>query len=55
MPAPLGPMHQKRPRAGMLAVGALAIGVVSAGIGGLAATVVELGSHSAGGGGGLIL
>jgi putative serine protease PepD len=39
----------------MLAVGALAIGVVSAGIGGLAATVVELGSHSAGGGGGLIL
>jgi len=35
----------------MLAVGALAIGVVSAGIGGAAATVVELGSHSSGGGG----
>ena len=35
----------------MLAVGALAIGVVSAGIGGAAATVIELGSHSAGGGG----
>jgi putative serine protease PepD len=39
----------------MLAVGALAIGLVSAGIGGAAATVVELGSHSSGGGGGLIL
>jgi putative serine protease PepD len=35
----------------MLAVGALAIGVVSAGIGGAAATVVELGSHSSAGGG----
>ena len=39
----------------MLAVGALAIGLVSAGIGGAAATVVELGSHSSGGGGGLIM
>jgi putative serine protease PepD len=39
----------------MLAVGALAIGLVSAGIGGAAATVVELGSHSSGGRGGLIL
>ncbi len=39
----------------MLAVGALAIGLVSAGIGGAAATVVELGSHSSSGGGGLIL
>jgi putative serine protease PepD len=39
----------------MLAVGALAIGVVSAGIGGAAATVIELGSHSSGGGGGLIM
>ena len=35
----------------MLAVGALVIGVVSAGIGGAAATVIELGSHSSGGGG----
>jgi putative serine protease PepD len=39
----------------MLAVGALAIGVVSAGIGGAAATVIELGTHSSGGGGGLIM
>ena len=39
----------------MLAVGALAIGLVSAGIGGAAATVVEMGSHSSGGGGGLIM
>ena len=39
----------------MLAVGALAIALVSAGIGGAAATVVELGSHSSGGGGGLIM
>ena len=39
----------------MLAVGAVAIAVVSAGIGGAAATVVELGTHAAGGtGGGLI-
>jgi putative serine protease PepD len=38
-----------------LAVGAVAIAVVSAGIGGAAATVVELGTHAAGGsGGGLI-
>jgi len=35
----------------MLTAGALAIGVVSAGIGGAAATVIELGSHSSGGGG----
>src|SRR5271156_4470510 len=55
MPLPPGPMHQKRSRAGMLAVGALAIGVVSAGIGGAAATVVELGTHSSGGGGGLVM
>ena len=39
----------------MLAVGALAIALVSAGIGGAAATVVELGSHSSGGRGGLIM
>ena len=36
----------------MLAAGALAIGVVSAGIGGAAATVVELGTHTSGSGGG---
>ncbi len=45
------PAPQKRSRAGMLAVGALAIAVVSAGIGGAAATAVELGTHSAAGGG----
>jgi putative serine protease PepD len=39
----------------MLAAGAVAIAVVSAGIGGAAATVVELGTHAAGGnGGGLV-
>ena len=39
----------------MLAAGAVAIAVVSAGIGGAAATVVELGTHTAGGnGGGLV-
>jgi len=51
MPPPPGPMRQKRSRAGILAVGAVAIAVVSAGIGGAAATVVELGTHSAGGSG----
>jgi putative serine protease PepD len=55
MPPPPGPVRQKRSRAGVLTVGALAIAVVSAGIGGAAATVVELGTHTAGGsGGGLI-
>src|ERR1700758_5115481 len=55
MPPPPGQVRQKRSRAGILAVGAVAIAVVSAGIGGAAATVVELGTHSAGGsGGGLI-
>jgi putative serine protease PepD len=49
MPPPPGPVRQKRSRAGILAVGALAIAVVSAGIGGAAATVVELGTHSVGG------
>ena len=49
------PMGQKRPRTGMLAAGAVAIAVISAGIGGAAATVVELGTHAAGGnGGGLV-
>ncbi|ORA79832.1 trypsin-like peptidase domain-containing protein [Mycobacterium malmoense] len=50
-PMPPAPVHQKRSRAGVLAVGALAIAVVSAGIGGAAATAVELGTHSAGGNG----
>jgi len=49
MPAP--PVPQKRSRAGLLAVGALVIAVVSAGIGGAAATAVELGTHSTGGNG----
>ncbi|WP_082129359.1 S1C family serine protease [Mycobacterium haemophilum] len=49
---PPGRIAERRPRAGMLAVGALAIAVVSAGIGGAAATVVELGTHVAGGNGG---
>ncbi|POX89178.1 peptidase S1 [Mycobacterium kansasii] len=35
-------IQQRRPRAGMLAIGALTIAVVSAGIGGAAASVVEL-------------
>ncbi|OJZ75919.1 peptidase S1 [Mycobacterium paraffinicum] len=43
-PMPQGP--QKRSRAGLLAVGALTIAVVSAGIGGAAATAVELGTHT---------
>ncbi|OBH04822.1 serine protease [Mycobacterium sp. E2699] len=48
---PPGPVPQKRSRAGLLAAGALAIAVVSAGIGGAAATAVELGTHSASGNG----
>ncbi len=55
MSPPPGPARQTRSRAGMLAAGALAIGVVSAGIGGAAATVVELGTHSSGSGGGLMI
>ncbi|MBW0018299.1 MAG: trypsin-like peptidase domain-containing protein [Mycobacterium sp.] len=56
---PLSPyppvVRERRPRAGMLAIGALTIAVVSAGIGGAAATVVELGHHSGAGGiGGLV-
>ena len=50
LPRP-APPRQKRSRAGILAVGAVAIAVVSAGIGGAAATVVELGTHNAGGNG----
>src|SRR5271166_545709 len=49
---PMGPppqmMRERRPRAGMLAIGALTIAVVSAGIGGAAASVVEL-NHGSGG------
>jgi putative serine protease PepD len=55
MPPMLPPRRpERRSRAGVMLVGALAIAVVSAGIGGAAATVVELGTHStaAGGGGG---
>ena len=44
-------MRQRRPRSGALAAGAVAIAVVSAGIGGAAATVVELGTHAVGGNG----
>ncbi len=55
MVPPPAPVREKRSRAGMLTAGALAIAVVSAGIGGAAATAVELGTHSVGGnGGGLI-
>ncbi|BBY24776.1 S1C family serine protease [Mycobacterium stomatepiae] len=46
---PMGPPRpEKRSRAGLLVAGALAVAVVSAGIGGAAATVVELGTHSTG-------
>jgi putative serine protease PepD len=55
MPPPPAPARQKRSRAGALAAGAVAIAVVSAGIGGAAATVVELGTHSAGGNAGRII
>ncbi|OBF65384.1 peptidase S1 [Mycobacterium sp. 852002-51971_SCH5477799-a] len=49
------PEPQKRSRAGLFVVGALAIAVVSAGIGGAAATAVELGTHSTGNGGGRVI
>ncbi|MGB9307582.1 MAG: trypsin-like peptidase domain-containing protein [Mycobacterium sp.] len=53
---PMGPppqmMRERRPRAGMLAIGALTIAVVSAGIGGAAASVVELNHVSGGANGG---
>jgi putative serine protease PepD len=52
---PVPPEPQKRSRAGLLVVGALAIAVVSAGIGGAAATAVELGTHSTGNGGGRVI
>ncbi|GAB7144006.1 S1C family serine protease [Mycobacterium riyadhense] len=55
---PMGPppqaIPQRRPRAGMLAVGALVIAVVSAGIGGAAASVVELNRSPGGGNGGTV-
>lgn len=51
MPPMPPPGPQKRSRAGLLTVGALAIAVVSAGIGGAAATAVELGSHTTNGNG----
>src|SRR5262249_36262965 len=51
MPLPQVAMRQRRPRAGMLAAGAVAIAVLSAGIGGAAATDVGLGTHAAGGNG----
>jgi putative serine protease PepD len=56
---PMGPppgfVPEKRSRTGVLVAGAVAIAVVSAGIGGAAATVVELGTHVAGGNGGRII
>ena len=53
MPGP--PEPQKRSRTGLLVVGALAIAVVSAGIGGAAATAVELGTHASTNGGGRVI
>lgn len=49
-PPPMG--RQKRSRAGLLTVGAVAIAVVSAGIGGAAATIVELGHQTTSSSGG---
>ncbi|OBH63806.1 S1C family serine protease [Mycobacterium sp. E2479] len=53
IPGPQEP--QKRSRTGLMVVGALAVAVVSAGIGGAAATAVELGTHSTGNGGGRVI
>lgn len=55
MGPPPGMRPEKRSRTGILVAGAVAIAVVSAGIGGAAATVVELGTHVAGGSGGRII
>ncbi|RFD25796.1 peptidase S1 [Mycobacterium uberis] len=52
MPPPPSSVRERRSRAGMSVVSMLAIAVVSAGIGGAAATVVELGTHVAGSNGG---
>ena len=49
------PAPEKRSRAGLLTAGAVAIAVVSAGIGGAAATVVELGTHVGSGNGGRVI
>ncbi|BAX94184.1 S1C family serine protease [Mycobacterium shigaense] len=56
-PVPLfpPPAPEKRSRAGLLVAGAVAIAVVSAGIGGAAATVVELGTHVGSGSGGRVI
>ncbi|QUR68753.1 S1C family serine protease [Mycobacterium spongiae] len=51
MAPPPAVVPQRRPRGGMLAIGALAIAVVSAGIGGAAASIVELNRSPAGGSG----
>ncbi|WP_297825994.1 trypsin-like peptidase domain-containing protein [Mycobacterium sp.] len=55
LPGMPAPEPRKRSRAGLLTVGALAIAVVSAGIGGAAATAVELGNHATGNSGGRIV
>ncbi|EUA57678.1 serine protease PepD domain protein [Mycobacterium intracellulare 1956] len=52
---PAAPEPRKRSRAGLLTAGALAIAVVSAGIGGAAATAIELGDHASGNGGGRVV
>lgn len=52
---PTAPEPRKRSRAGLLTAGALAIAVVSAGIGGAAATAIELGDHASGSGGGRVV
>lgn len=52
---PAAPEPRKRSRAGLLTAGALAIAVVSAGIGGAAATAIELGDHASGSGGGRVV
>jgi len=56
---PMGPPHghvpERRSRTGALVAGAVAIAVVSAGVGGAAATIVELGTHAAGGAGGRVI
>lgn len=54
-PMPAAPEPRKRSRTGLLTAGALAIAVVSAGIGGAAATAVELGNHATGNGGGRVV
>jgi putative serine protease PepD len=55
MGPPPGHLPEKRSRAGVLVAGAVALAVVSAGVGGVAATVVELGTHATGSGGGRVI